>query len=90
MQDLSKAHFRRLANTQLEQGEPEIAAAVFELGGVVSKGGSAVTAASDTFLIDDEHRARCVLYATLLLGLPAHLRLPYPILRRIAMQAATD
>ena len=41
------------------------------------------------FTIDDEHRARCVQIATALLGLPPHLRLPYPILRSICMQAAT-
>ena len=44
---------------------------------------------SSRFTIDDEHRARCVQIATALLGLPPHLRLPYPILRSICMQAAT-
>jgi len=40
--------------------------------------------------VDDEHRARCVRYARLLLGLPPQHKLPYPILRKVAMLAATD
>ena len=40
--------------------------------------------------VDDEHRARCVMYARLLLGLPPRSKLPYPVLRKVAMLAATD
>ena len=47
------------------------------------------SARSGAFTIDDEHRERCVQIAMLLLGLPLHLRLPYPILRQVCMLAAT-
>eukprot|EP00966_Prymnesium_polylepis_P304001 7023284-Prymnesium_polylepis.1 len=57
---------------------------------VQSRGDRSVSAESRNFLIDDEHRARCVRNAILLLGLPLHMKLPYPILRTIAMLAANS
>lgn len=47
-------------------------------------------ALSKPFTIDDEHRERCVRYALLLLALPPQQRLPYAIVRKIAVVAATD
>jgi hypothetical protein len=43
--------------------------------------------ASSSFIIDDEHRDRCVEVALLLLGLPPRLRLPYSLLLRIAIMS---
>ena len=57
---------------------------------VKSHANNEVSAKSGAFTIDDDHRERCVRIATLLLGLPLHLRLPYPILRKVAMSAATE
>ena len=48
------------------------------------------TSSTVAVLIDDEHRERCVRYALLLLGLPREWQLPYAILRKIAVAAATD
>jgi len=48
------------------------------------------SAHSGPFSIDDDHRERCVQVALLLLGLPPRLRLPYAILRKVAMAAATE
>ena len=56
---------------------------------VVSSSNSRVFASSPAFMIDDEHRERCVRYALLLLGLPPQCRLPYAIVRQIAVAAAT-
>ena len=47
-----------------------------------------VTAQSADFTIDDEHRERCVRIGLLLLGLPPQFRLPYAIVRKIAVEAA--
>jgi hypothetical protein len=49
-----------------------------------------VFSSSAAFLIDDEHRERCVKYATLLLGLPQRSKLPYSLKRKIAVETATD
>ena len=49
----------------------------------------AVTAKSAKFTVDDEHRERCVRIGLLLLGLPPQYRLPYGIIRKIAVEAAT-
>ena len=49
-----------------------------------------VCAKSNTFTCDDEHRERCVRYALLLLGLPPTQKLPYAIVRKIAVEAATE
>ena len=51
---------------------------------------SSVIADSAEFTVDDEHRERCVRYALLLLGLPAACKLPYVLIRKIAVAAATD
>lgn len=45
---------------------------------------------SNHFAIDDEHRERCVHFALLLIRLPAERSLPYAIIRKIAVLAATD
>ena len=50
----------------------------------------AVIADSAEFTIDDEHRERCVRYALLLLGLPSACKLPYALIRKVAVAAATD
>ena len=47
-----------------------------------------VAAQSADFTIDDEHRERCVRIGLLLLGLPPQFRLPYAIVRKIAVEAA--
>merc|ERR1711935_220616 len=47
-----------------------------------------VAAESAAFTIDDEHRERCVRIGLLLLGLPPQFRLPYAIIRKIAVEAA--
>ena len=47
-----------------------------------------VDAQSADFTIDDEHRERCVRIGLLLLGLPPQFRLPYAIVRKIAVEAA--
>ena len=47
-----------------------------------------VAAQSAEFTIDDEHRERCVRIGLLLLGLPPRFRLPYAIVRKIAVEAA--
>ena len=44
---------------------------------------------SEAIIIDDEHRERCVRYALGLLGLPHAVALPYQILRKIAVMAAS-
>ena len=44
---------------------------------------------SEAITIDDEHRERCVRYALGLLGLPHAVALPYQILRKIAVMAAS-
>ena len=49
-----------------------------------------VFADSAEFTVDDEHRERCVRYALLLLGLPSACRLPYALIRKVAVAAATD
>jgi hypothetical protein len=51
---------------------------------------SSVIADSAEFTIDDEHRERCVRYALLLLGLPSACKLPYALIRKVAVAAATD
>ena len=51
---------------------------------------SAVIADSAEFTVDDEHRERCVRYALLLLGLPTACKLPYALIRKVAVAAATD
>lgn len=56
---------------------------------VVSSADIRVCAHSTEFTIDDEHRERCVRYGLLLLGLPPAWKLPYPIIRQIAVAAAT-
>ena len=56
---------------------------------VHSSSDSSVFAESPAFMIDDEHRERCVRYALLLLGLPPKCSLPYAIVRQIAVAAAT-
>ena len=48
-----------------------------------------VCANSEVITIDDEHRERCVRYALGLLGLPHAVALPYQILRKIAVMAAS-
>ena len=57
---------------------------------VASSANTDAYAVSNPFAIDDEHRERCVHYALLLLGLPPQKALPYPIIRKIAVLAATD
>ena len=47
-----------------------------------------VATQSADFTIDDEHRERCVRIGLLLLGLPPQFRLPYAIVRKIAVEAA--
>ena len=49
-----------------------------------------VFADSAKFTVDDEHRERCVRYALLLLGLPSVCKLPYALIRKVAVAAATD
>lgn len=44
--------------------------------------------ASSTVTIDDEHRERCRRYALCLIGAP--IRLPYALVRKIAVAAAVD
>ena len=51
---------------------------------------SSVIADSAEFTVDDEHRERCVRYALLLLGLPSAYKLPYALIRKVAVVAATD
>ena len=51
---------------------------------------SSVIADSTEFTVDDEHRERCVRYALLLLGLPTACKLPYALIRKVAVAAATD
>ena len=51
---------------------------------------SSVIADSAEFTVDDEHRERCVRYALLLLGLPTACKLPYALIRKVAVAAATD
>lgn len=49
-----------------------------------------VMASSADILIDDEHRERCVRYALGLLGLRRPRRLPYSVVKKIAVMAATE
>jgi len=56
---------------------------------VESTAADAVHALSGGVQIDDEHRERCLKYGTLLLGLPPRYKLPYAILRKVAVLAAT-
>jgi len=56
---------------------------------ITSAANDDVTADSTDFTIDDEHRERCVRYGMLLLGLPSSHRLPYTLIRRIAVAAAS-
>ena len=49
-----------------------------------------VMASSADILIDDDHRERCVQYALGLLGLRRPRRLPYSVLKKIAVMAATE
>ena len=49
-----------------------------------------VFADSAKVTVDDEHRERCVRYALLLLGLPSACKLPYALIRKVAVAAATD
>ena len=51
---------------------------------------SSVIADSAEFTVDDEHRERCVRYALLLLGLPMACKLPFALIRKVAVAAATD
>ena len=51
---------------------------------------SSVIADSAEFTVDDEHRERCVQCALLLLGLPSAYKLPYALIRKVAVAAATD
>ena len=44
---------------------------------------------SEAIIVDDEHRERCVWYALGLLGLPHAIALPYQLLRKIAVIAAS-
>ena len=57
---------------------------------IESRVNSFVFADSAKFTIDDEHRERCVRYALLLLGLPSACKLPYALIRKVAVAAATD
>ena len=52
---------------------------------VESKANTAVKSVSDAVIVDDARRHRCVAIGVLLLGLPQPLKLPYPLLRRIAI-----
>ena len=49
-----------------------------------------VMASSADILIDDDHRERCVQYALGLLGLRRPRRLPYSVVKKIAVMAATE
>ena len=51
---------------------------------------TSVIADSAEFTVDDEHRERCVRYALLLLGLPTACKLPFALIRKVAVAAATD
>ena len=57
---------------------------------VESSEDSGVFGDSPEITVDDEHRERCVRYGLLLLGLPPAWKLPYTIVRQIAVTAATD
>ena len=57
---------------------------------VESRVNRSVFADSAEFTVDDEHRERCVRYALLLLGLPSACKLPYALIRKVAVAAATD
>ena len=57
---------------------------------VQSRVDRSVFADSAEFTADDEHRERCVRYALLLLGLPSACKLPYALIRKVAVAAATD
>ena len=57
---------------------------------IESKVNRHVLADSAEFTVDDEHRERCVRYALLLLGLPTACKLPYALIRKVAVAAATD
>ena len=57
---------------------------------VQSAADNSISATSRPITIDDEHRERCVRSALHLLGLPPSCRLPYAIIRKIAVLAATD
>ena len=56
---------------------------------VVSSTTVKACANSEAITIDDEHRERCVRCALGLLGLPHTIALPYQILRKIAVMAAS-
>ena len=57
---------------------------------IESRVNRSVFADSAEFTVDDEHRERCVRYALLLLGLPSAYKLPYALIRKVAVAAATD
>ena len=57
---------------------------------IESSSSSEVKASSADILIDDEHRERCVRYALGLLGLRRPRRLPYSVVKKIAVMAATE
>ena len=57
---------------------------------IESKVNRHVLADSAEFTVDDEHRERCVRYALLLLGLPSACKLPYALIRKVAVAAAMD
>ena len=57
---------------------------------IESRVNSSVFADSAKFTVDDEHRERCVRYALLLLALPSACKLPYALIRKVAVAAATD
>ena len=52
---------------------------------VRSSTNAAANAISDAVIVDDVRRDRCVTIGVLLLGLPQPIKLPYPLLRRIAI-----
>ena len=80
-----------LANTGSAQVEVPVGLAPGECCVQVTSAGSRdVEASSSMFTVDDEHRERCVRYALLLLGLPPPQKLPYAIVRKIAVEAATE
>lgn len=57
---------------------------------VLSSSARPIKASSADFLIDDDHRERCVRYALGLLGLRRPRRLPYSVVKKIAVMAATE
>ena len=57
---------------------------------VLSSSARPIKASSADILIDDDHRERCVRYALGLLGLRRPRRLPYSVVKKIAVMAATE